>query len=74
MSEHKFRAFLLSRKWNEAQKKFVDHAQTDVTLPNPGSWEELLEYLSGFGAGKNVIDEAEYIWGLYVSSTRGQAG
>jgi len=31
-------------------------------------------YLRGIGAGKNVIDETEYIWGLYVSSTRGQPG
>ena len=74
MSDHKFKAYLLSRQWNDAQSKFVDHALTDVTFPDPGSWEHLLEHLKGKGADEYVIEEAEYIWSLYVSSTRGQAG
>ncbi len=73
MSEHKFKAFLRSRQWNEKQSKyFVDQALTDSTLPDAKSWEELKDYLEGNKADPKTIEEAEYIWKkLY---TYGQAG
>jgi len=75
MGEHKFKAFLLSRRsqWNENQsKKFVDHALGDPDLPDAESWEELETYLARGHEG--AIEEAKYIWGLYVAHTGGQAG
>ena len=70
MSEHKFKAFLLSRpgRWTENQsKKFVDLALGDQELPDAKSWEELEAYLvrGDEGAEEGAIDEARYIWGLY---------
>ena len=75
MSEHKFTAFLLSRQWNENQsKKFVDHAVDDPGLPDAKSWEELVAYLNDCDADEGTIEEAKYIWRLYVADTHGQAG
>ena len=74
MSEHKFKAFLVSRQsqWNENQSKnFVDHAVGDPNLPDPTSWEELEAYLKD---KPTAIAEAQYIWRLYVVSTHDQAG
>ncbi len=73
MSEHKFKAFLLSRRrqWNENQsKKFVDHALGDSDLPDAKSWEELEAYL--VRAHEDVIEEAKYIWGLYEAEVLGK--
>ena len=75
MSEHKFKAFLLSRRrqWNENQsKKFVDHALGDPDLPDAKSWEELEAYL--VRAHKDAIEEAKYIWGLYEAEVLGRMG
>ena len=75
MSEHKFKAFLLSRRrqWNENQsKKFVDHALGDSDLPDAKSWEELEAYL--VHAHKDAIEEAKYIWGLYKAEVLGRMG
>ena len=73
MGEHEFKAFLRSRQWNENQsKKFVDHALDDPDLPDAKSWEELEAYLAR--GHEDAIEEAKYIWGLYMAHTRGQAG
>jgi hypothetical protein len=77
MNEHKFKAFLLSRRrqWNENQsKKFVDHALDDPDLPDAKSWEELEAYLKGRPdpASAATIEEAKYIWGLYEAEARGK--
>ena len=76
MNEHEFKVFLRSRQWNDAQSKFVDHALGDNTLPDAESWEELDAYLKGRDppASAAVIEEAQYIWTLYVAYTGGQAG
>lgn len=69
MSEHKFKAFLLSRRrqWNENQsKKFVDHALEDPDLPDAKSWEELEAYL--VRGHEDATKEAKYIWGLYENA------
>ena len=64
MSEHKFKAFLRSRQWNENQsKKFVDHALGDQGLPDPKSWDELEAHLKD--EHPDTIEEAKYIWKLY---------
>ena len=74
MSEHKFKAFLRSRQWNENQsKKFVDRAVGEPDLPDAKSWEELEAYLEGHDAVEDTIEEAKYIWGLYAADTHGQA-
>jgi len=63
MSEHKFKAFLRSRQWNENQSKyFVDDALDDSTLPDAKSWKELQDYLEGNKADPKTIEEAEYIF------------
>lgn len=71
MSEHKFKAFLLSRQWSDILRDFVDHAQTDDALPDAKSWDELEAYLKGKDAVESVIKSAEHIWGLYVADTNG---
>ncbi len=64
MNEHKFKAFLRSRKWNENQsKKFVYDALDDSDLPDATSWEELEAYL--VRGHEDAIKEAKYIWDLY---------
>ncbi len=64
MSEHKFKAFLRSRRWNENQsKKFVDHALGDPDLPDAKSWKELEAYL--VRGHEDAAEEAKYIWELY---------
>ncbi len=66
MSEHRFKAFLRSRKWNENQSKgFVDHALDQKDLPDTESWDDLKNHLEGNKAVTRVIEEAEYIWDLY---------
>ncbi len=73
MSEHKFKAFLRSRQWNENQsKKFVDDALGDSDLPDAKSWEELEARLEG--GHEDTIEEAKYIWGLYAADTHGWTG
>lgn len=71
MCEHKFKTYLRSRQWNDAQSLFVDHALEDASLPDPKSWDELKAYLEDSQAAENVIREAEYIWKLYEGDTRG---
>ena len=73
MSEHKFKAFLRSRQWNENQSKyFVDQALTQSTLPDAKSWEELKDYLEGNDAVPRAIEEAKYIYTrLYAPSQAG---
>ncbi len=68
MSEHKFKAFLLSRRrqWNENQsKKFVDHALTDPDLPDTELWEDIEAHLKDKDSPPDTIEEAKYIWELY---------
>ncbi|MCH7551458.1 MAG: hypothetical protein IIA35_07150 [Proteobacteria bacterium] len=63
MSEHKFKAFLRSRQWNENQSKyFVYDALDDSTLPDAKSWKELKDHLEGNKADSKTIEEAEYIF------------
>ena len=73
MSEHKFKAFLRSRQWNENQSKyFVDRALGESALPDAKSWEELKDYLEDNEADPKTIEEAKYIYTrLYAP---GQAG
>ena len=73
MSDNKFKDYLSSRQWGAKQSVFVDRALTSYTLSDPGSWEDLKEELEHHGADKRIIEEAEYIWGLYVADTRGKA-
>ena len=69
MCEHKFKAFLRSRNWNETQSKsFVDMALIEPTLPDATSWEELKEHLEVNKTDAKTIEEVEYIWGLYKDS------
>ena len=71
MNEHKFKAFLRSRQWNENQsKKFVDHALGDQGLPDPKSWDELEAYLKD--KHPDAIEEANYIWILYEAEILGE--
>ena len=73
MNEHKFKAFLRSRQWNENQsRKFVYDALDDPDLPDAKSWEELEAYLVRGQEG--AIDEARYIWGLYEAEVLGKTG
>ena len=75
MSEHRFKAFLRSRQWNEKQSKyFVDLALTESTLPDFKSWEGLKDYLEGNETVPEAIEQVEYIWGLYVANNHGQTG
>ena len=69
MSEHKFKDFLQSRKWNDNQSKsFVDQALGDPALPDVKSWKELQEYLEDKEADHKAIEEAEYIFfDLYLA-------
>ncbi|MBC8285837.1 MAG: hypothetical protein H8E42_00030 [Nitrospinae bacterium] len=75
MSEHKFKAFLRSRKWNENQSKsFVDMALAEPTLPDTVYWEELKEHLEVNKTDAKTIEEVKYIWGFYEDSLHGQKG
>ena len=66
MSEHKFKAFLRSREWNENQsKKFVYDALGDSELPDTKLWEDIESHLKD--SPPDTIEEAKYIWGLYVA-------
>ena len=77
MVEHKFRAFLRSRRWSDNLLDFVDFAvnrDRDTELPDPTSWEELETYLKSRRAPQHASESAKHIWGLYVADTRGEAG
>ena len=68
MSEHKFKDFLQSRNWNDNQSKyFVDQSLGDPALPDAKSWEVLKDYLEGEEAVPKTIEEAEYIFELYLA-------
>ena len=70
MSEHKFKAFLQSRQWNENQnKKFVDLVAGDPDFPDAKSWQDIEAYLTGTPA--ETVDEAKYIWVRYMAATHG---
>ncbi len=74
MAQNEFKAYIQKRRWSANLRDFVDHAAGDLSLPDPESWEELEAYLEGCDAVEDTIRAAEYIWGLYVADTRGQAG
>ena len=69
MSEHKFKAYLLSRQsqWNDNQnKRFVYDALTDKGLPDTMLWEDIEAHLKDKGSPPENIEEAGYIWTLYM--------
>ena len=78
MSEHKFKAFLRSRPWNQNQSRgFVYNALTQEDLPDPDpsdpkAWEVLEAHLVEYKTDEDAIEEVKYIWGLYVADSRGQ--
>ena len=80
MSEHKFKAFLRSRRqqWNQNQSRsFVDNALTQEDLPDPDpsdpkSWEVLKAHLVEYKTDEDAIEEVKYIWGLYVAEALGE--
>ncbi len=77
MAEHKFRAFLRSRQWDDNLLDFVDFAMDpdrEPEFPDPTSWEELESYLVGRKAPRHAIESAKHIWGLYVADTGGGEG
>ena len=78
MSEHKFKAFLRSRPWNQNQSRsFVDNALTQEDLPDPDpsdpkSWEVLKAHLVEYKTDEDAIEVVKYIWGLYVAEALGE--
>ena len=68
MAEHKFRAFLNSRKWEDNLRHFTAQAEDDANLPDPTSWEELERYLKAIPTtSERALSAAKYVWGLYAA-------
>ena len=78
MSEHKFKAFLRSRPWNQNQSRsFVYNALTQEDLPDPDpsdpkSWEVLEAHLGDYDTDEDTTKEVKYIWGLYEAEALGK--
>ena len=67
MGEHKFKAFLRSRNWNQKQSRtFVDNALTQQDLPDTELWEDLEAHLKKYDSPPDTIEEVKYIWELYM--------
>ncbi len=78
MSEHKFKAFLRSRPWNQKQSRsFVDNALIQEDLPDPDpsdpkAWEVLEAHLADYKTDEDTTEVVKYIWGLYVAEALGE--
>ena len=70
MAQNRFKAYLKERQpfGDAVNLPFVDHAVTDLHLPDATSWEELKGYIKRHNpdASTDTLNAARHLWQLYV--------
>jgi hypothetical protein len=74
VAQHKFRAFLQSRRPDDwLDRRFVGHALGDGRLPDAKSWNQLETYLTEHEAGPEALRAAKHVWEQYANGRAASA-